>query len=845
MSRICFTTLCLFQSGLEILKIRQQIARWLPWMGVILCLGYIFYGQAPTQVRAVESLPLVPNLELTLTDDPDPVTIGHTLTYTISLINNGTADATHVIVMSQLDSHVTFDSASAGGSFDAAGHTVTWNVGTLAPGETLSFTLTVLVSSKPEGQYLIANSTKVVSDEGAMGCDSITTTVLFPELRLKKSDDHDPVVVGDLLTYTIVISNIGFADATDVVVTDTLDPGVSFVSASDGGTHDGQPTDGTVTWPPVDIAVGEVITRTIVVTTTSDLVCGSTFPNTAGAFSFEGVGAADTITTTVGGGTITVNACEDQDADGSCGPGETLPSGVLACLTDSDETPVGACQAVPASFTVDPGTYLAHLEFTGDSQGYYPTSGPQAVEIAQCGSAEITLPALDPIHPKNMAVHEQLNKVYVTFQGPKIDGERPYPFVAVIDGDTDRILRTIPGGEAGIGQKPFGITVSGDNVYVASFEEGRITIIDANSDTVIANVTPADRTDFQPTVGAVNPINGQVEFADYKGGRIVVLDGTSIVAEPVIHITPASFSPFELIVADDGQAGYDFVTMRDALKPQRFKVAGYNESTGELNHTNINLPGDRTGTPHAIGLWQEPDMAEPRFFVTYADDPRVSPGVEYPNPNKLAVYSFFKDRPKDVFQQTAEVEVGDYAEAGLIYDPFSNQMLGTFAGFAYIDDDGDEAACNTTEQGGTYAVSFDGDRRPGFTPNIVVGNPPLVSTDLEWRSPFEIAINPNNNKVYVTDRCWKDYPGGTQAGVGAVLIYDPDPAVETTNQTSSLPAAGTRFAEGDVNGDGEINISDLSIIAHHLGTTDPAADVNGDGRVDDQDLIIARSNYTR
>jgi len=42
----------------------------------------------------------------------------------------------------------------------------------------------------------------------------------------------NPVLVSNQLTYTLVINNIGPADAPDVVVTDSLPVGVSFVSAS-------------------------------------------------------------------------------------------------------------------------------------------------------------------------------------------------------------------------------------------------------------------------------------------------------------------------------------------------------------------------------------------------------------------------------------------------------------------------------------------------------------------------------------------------------------------------------------------------------------------------------------
>jgi DNA-binding beta-propeller fold protein YncE len=568
----------------------------------------------------------------------------------------------------------------------------------------------------------------------------------------------------------------------------------------------------------------------------------------AEATSDEEVSDKTTIETTISGGKITVNTCEDKDADGICGPGGTLPPGVLACLTDSNDAPVGSCQPVPATFQVEPGVYKAHLEFTGKSQGYYPTIPSTTVEVNQCGHVDPILPAVDPIHPKNVAVHAGLNKVYVAFQGPaEKSGNkvvRPYPFVAVIDGQTDEVLDTIPGGANGIGREPWGVAVSGDNVYVGSFAEGRISVINANNDTVIKNIT-AGRDDFQPTTAVVNPTNGWVHFPDYKGGRIVMVAGLDIIAQPVIHIAPASFSPFEMVVAADGKEGHNFVTMRDAIVPNRYKLASLSGRNGELNHPDNGLPNGGSGPPHAIGLWQQPGMSEPRFFVTYADDPRPT-NEPFPNPNKLAVYSFPLVNPKDVLQRNVNVVVGNYAEAGLIYDQTTNQMFGTFGGFPYDASKLDQVACNggNSSRGGTYTVNFDGNAGPGFKPNVVVGSPPLLSaTPLNWNNPFEIAVNPNNDKVYVTDRCWNDFAGGSQRVGGAVLIYDRNGVSQAASTETLPPVVDEARLLGDTNGDGVVDITDLAFIANHYGTQDLAADINGDGQVDIVDMSIAASNY--
>ncbi len=58
------------------------------------------------------------------------------------------------------------------------------------------------------------------------------------DLSITKSDDPDPVQQGATLTYTVEVANAGPSIANNVVVTDTLDPNTTFVSATadNGGT---------------------------------------------------------------------------------------------------------------------------------------------------------------------------------------------------------------------------------------------------------------------------------------------------------------------------------------------------------------------------------------------------------------------------------------------------------------------------------------------------------------------------------------------------------------------------------------------------------------------------------
>ncbi|MCP4407928.1 MAG: hypothetical protein GY807_09245, partial [Gammaproteobacteria bacterium] len=129
-------------------------------------------------------------------------------------------------------------------------------------------------------------------------------------------------------------------------------------------------------------------------------------------------------------GAITINACEDLDADGTCEAGEgSLPAGTQACLRYEDTGEALGCKPVPATFeNLSPGRHTAYLMFGQAGAGYYPTTPPTEINLlgcqcADCGcttpncqcqcecscSAQVTLGAVYPVHPKGIAVHAGLN----------------------------------------------------------------------------------------------------------------------------------------------------------------------------------------------------------------------------------------------------------------------------------------------------------------------------------------------------------------------------------------------------------------------------------------------------
>ena len=226
------------------------------------------------------------------------LTMGSQLVYTIEIANNGDAEATNVILEDDLSSRVIFESATGGGGIgtqDPKGALVSWNFASIGPGQSGSVSITTTVDASVLQSW--DNSATIVSDQTALTTSNTITVIVLddPELTLSKSVSRTDVNAGDSLVYTLEYSNIGATAANNVVLTDTLDSNLTFVSAD----NDGMPVGNVITWTTSVLEPGQ--TGSVSFTATANAVPDGTVIDNIATLDSDETTATDSnrVSTTV------------------------------------------------------------------------------------------------------------------------------------------------------------------------------------------------------------------------------------------------------------------------------------------------------------------------------------------------------------------------------------------------------------------------------------------------------------------------------------------------------------------------------------------------------------------
>ncbi len=226
---------------------------------------------------------------VSVTDGKEFILPGANNTYTVRVRNiSSTAKTTDVHLALPYDSY--FVSASDNGvrsSFD-----VTWKNVTLAPNEQKSFSATIQIDPRIRNNIILRTKAYAGS---VNALDQTVARVGLPYDAIKTSitDGRSMAPAGQVLTYTVRVTNTADIVATSVPVSASLPQYGEFVGATEGGYWDGT----NVRWLVLQIAPHDTRTLTYSVRVRADAPMGATL---VASIVSPQTGTASRDTTTVG-----------------------------------------------------------------------------------------------------------------------------------------------------------------------------------------------------------------------------------------------------------------------------------------------------------------------------------------------------------------------------------------------------------------------------------------------------------------------------------------------------------------------------------------------------------------
>lgn len=154
---------------------------------------------------------------------PSNVMAGEPFDYSISVSNPSQVDATNVVVTDSLPNGLAYESSNPSAS--AGGNSLTWNLGTVAPGATQM--INVRVKATTTGRF--ENCAEVRADQGLSSRCCATTVATSPALVLEKRCPAE-VTICDPIEYVVVVRNSGDGPARNVKIEDRLPDGIVTTS---------------------------------------------------------------------------------------------------------------------------------------------------------------------------------------------------------------------------------------------------------------------------------------------------------------------------------------------------------------------------------------------------------------------------------------------------------------------------------------------------------------------------------------------------------------------------------------------------------------------------------------
>ncbi|MEG5031952.1 DUF4347 domain-containing protein, partial [Microcoleus sp. AT3-D2] len=223
-----------------------------------------------TPTNSTVTTSIAPNADLVTTKTGSTsATAGSSVSYTIATVNLGPSPAEAVTITDSIVPGLTGVTASNGGVYDPATGIVTFTPVAIANAETVTRTIGFTVPPTLTSISNTARSTSITPDStpannnGTNPNATVTTSIEAVADVVTQKTALPSIKVGDTLLYTITTTNNGPSPATNVVITDSLIPGLTNVSVFDGGTYNA--ATGVIEFPAIaTLASGSSVTRRLI-----------------------------------------------------------------------------------------------------------------------------------------------------------------------------------------------------------------------------------------------------------------------------------------------------------------------------------------------------------------------------------------------------------------------------------------------------------------------------------------------------------------------------------------------------------------------------------------------------
>nr|WP_221401493.1 DUF11 domain-containing protein [Paenibacillus phyllosphaerae] len=338
-----------------------------------------------------------PVIQLTKSANTTAATVGDTITYTIIARNTGNRSATVTLTdnipagSSFIPGSVTINGVASPSSTPTGGILI----GALAPNGQITVTFQTLLNTLPSPPTLMDQAASTYSYalpsgrvlNGSSTSNTVTVPASSPNVIINKLTSLNAAAVNDVLTYTLLVTNNGVAPVTNVVLSDPVPAGASFVAGSVVINSVSAP----LANPNAGIALGTILPNTTFTVTfqirVTSVPASATISNAASAGftsgAFTGTSVSNTVTTAVSEAVVSVvktasttNATVGDTFSYSFTLQNTGNAGATVTLTDI--VPVGSSFVVN-SVLVNGIPAPGYDPVTGIPVGVIPAGGTSVV----------------------------------------------------------------------------------------------------------------------------------------------------------------------------------------------------------------------------------------------------------------------------------------------------------------------------------------------------------------------------------------------------------------------------------------------------------------------------------